>query len=404
MFSDKRKYGGGQWGEINWKDAYNKLVDGDDNYRLLFEPTGSEYGGVKGFKMSLLIGDLRIDFDDNFYPKNFKNYVNEDAPETIAAVKHNATAAVYEKFKESWLYSKLPENDKHWTKKAIYAMMKGDKAISDFRFYPDLPFFDDSPVEVQPFNWLGWMLSLGNRDYSYDFRQDAATFKAMADIQNEKLSMKDKVMINTQLNNTEKMVQATNWPGKNKYHEAESAIAFKHFATSNYQNEELPLTFRTNNWFALSSANWNGEIDLGYTRGDRKFAVFSHPADSARAVIRTILNNSSLTYGINDVKKVLGETPTVWDILSKIPYATDLDGYANALEKSKHFAKDTTIDLTDKNQMHKFLKFIMIHEMGGPKVFNTHIPINAQPIVDTYIMMGIEKGLASYEGKLGTYQ
>ena len=99
------------------------------------------------------------------------------------------------------------------------------------------------------------------------------------------------------------MVQSTNWPGKNKYHEAESAIAFKHFATTNYQNENLPLTFRTNNWFALSSANWNGEIDLNYTRGDRKFAVFSHPTDSARAVVRTILNNSSLTYGINDVKK-----------------------------------------------------------------------------------------------------
>lgn len=404
MFSDKRKNGGAQWGTINWKEAFNKWADGDDNYRIVFEPTGSEYGGVKGFKMSMLIGDLRIDFDDNFYPRNFKNFVNEDAPESVASIKHQATAAVYEKFKESWLYSKLPENDKHWTKKAIYAMMKGDKAISDFRFYPDLPFFDDSPVEVQPFNWLGWMLSLGNRDYSYDFRQDAATFKAMADIQNDKLSMKDKVMLNTKLNNTEKMVQSTNWPGKNKYHEAESSIAFKHFATTNYQNENLPLTFRTNNWFALSSANWNGEIDLNYTRGDRKFAVFSHPADSARAVVRTILNNSSLTYGINDVKKVLGETPTVWDILTKIPYATDLDGYANSLEKSKHFAKDTTIDLQDKNQMHKFLKFIMIHEMGGPKVFNTHFPINAQPIVDTYIMMGIEKALAGYEGKLGTYQ
>ena len=207
----------------------------------------------------------------------------------------------------------------------------------------------------------------------------------------------------TKLNNTEKMVQSVNWPGKNKYHEAESAIAFKHFATTHYQNEKLPLTFRTNNWFALSSANWNGEIDLGYKRGDREFAVFSHPADSARAVVRTILNNSSLTYGINDVKKVLGETPTVWDILSKIPYATNLDGYVNALEKSKHFAKDTTIDLQDKNQMHKFLKFIMIHEMGGPEVFNTHFPINAQSIVDTYIMMGIEKGLAGYPA-LGTYQ
>ena len=116
-----------------------------------------------------------------------------------------------------------------------------------------------------------------------------------------------------------------------------------------------------------------------------------------------IINNSALTYGINDIKKVLGETPTVWDILSKIPYATNLKPYEEALKASKAFDKDTTIDLQDKNQMHKFLKFIMITEMGVQK-FNEYFPVGSQHIVDTYIMMGLEKGLHSYDGRLGTYK
>ena len=424
MFMEVRKNGGAQFGGLNWKELYNRYVDGDENIRLIFEPTGSDYAGEKGFKMSMMVGDLRIDFDDNFYPRGFKNHVDENAPASYAQVKHKIVAEQFEEFKKTKLYEMLDKNDVQWAKKMAYGMLDMNQSISEFRFYPDIPGIDDAPMEVRPFKWLGFLMSsilavpntgmTGQLDWKmlensyknmgYDIRQDAAEFKTMAAIANEKLSLRDKINANTSLNNTEKLVQNLNWPGKNKHHEADASNAYKHLATTHYQNEKLPLTFRTNNWFALSSTGWDGEIPLDYTRGNRKFAVFSHPVDSARAVVRTILNNSSLTYGINDVKKVLGETPTVWDILSKIPYATNLDGYANALEKSKVFAKDTVIDLQDKNQMHKFLKFIMIHEMGGPEVFNTHFPINAQPIVDTYIMMGIEKGLAGYEGRLGTYQ
>ena len=421
--SDVARNGNSGWGELNWQDEFKKYADGWDSHRIIFTQTGGKYRDKPGYKMSMIIGNLRIDIDSPFYPKGFDNELDESAPSTVAQVKHKATSEAFEEFKKTKLYSMLPEDDKHWSKKFIYGMIGMDKSISEFRWYPDLPFFDDTPREWRPFKYLGWFMSnvaayslatTGHldkelikqswEDLDYDLREDTTHFKIMADKINDNLSTKDKINNNTFLKTTEVAVQNLNWPNKAPLNEADNAIQFKHFATTNYKDETIPLTFRTNNWFALSSAKWEGEIEgIEYTRGDRKFAVFSHPADSARAVTRMIINNSALTYGINDVKKVLGETPTVWDILSKIPYATNLKPYEEALKASKAFDKDTTIDLQDKNQMHKFLKFIMITEMGVQK-FNEYFPVGSQHIVDTYIMMGLEKGLHSYDGRLGTYK
>ena len=40
----------------------------------------------------------------------------------------------------------------------------------------------------------------------------------------------------------------------------------------------------------------------------------------------------------------------------------------------------------------------------GVQKFNEYFPVGSQHIVDTYIMMGLEKGLHSYDGRLGTYK
>ena len=57
----------------------------------------------------------------------------------------------------------------------------------------------------------------------------------------------------------------------------------------NYQNEELRLTHRTNNWGSISSDGWEGELDINYQKDSRKIAIFGHPKDSIRAISKLFL-------------------------------------------------------------------------------------------------------------------
>ena len=102
---------------------------------------------------------------------------------------------------------------------------------------------------------------------------------------------------------------------------------------------------------------------------------------------------------INDIEKKYSENPTILEILEKIPYAENLEAYKSRIENDKYFSLDTTIDLMDANQMHRFLKLIVMHEMGGPVAYNYWF--QNDNYVDIAIMKGYKSAIASFEGKLG---
>ena len=80
-------------------------------------------------------------------------------------------------------------------------------------------------------------------------------------------------------------------------------------------------------------------------------------------------------------------------------YAEDNTSYINALESKTNFDRNDTIDLMNVNQMHKLLKFIVQHEMGG-KYFLEKFGQKNQ-YVNSVIFQGINDALNSYNGELG---
>ena len=404
--SDIALHGMEKWGGIKWEDAFKNYADGHEDYKIVFRATGANYRGVNEYRMSMLIGDTRVDFIEPFFPPAFENMVDKDLPATVAQVNNDATIKAYEVFKKTKLYSMLPDDKKHWSKKMMFSLAKMSMQISDFRMYPDFPdwMWEDVPGEIRPFVWMQWALGI-----DADLREDHAKFKVMADTMNSKIAFAKKVKDNLQLTSVEKNVQSLYPPNQTKFHEAENSAAFKHWALTNYDQEtttdadgntiHFPLTFRTNNWTGIKSADWEGELDLNYKRDSGQFAVFSHPSQSIRAATKLILNKSSLTLAINDIEKKYSENPTILEILEGIPYAENLEAYKSRIKNDKYFDLDTTIDLMDANQMHRFLKLIVMHEMGGPNAYNYWF--NNDNYVDIAIMRGYKSAIASYEGNLG---
>ena len=411
-----------KWEGIEWEDAFKNYADGHEDYKIVFRATGANYAPneeeeLPEYRMSFLIGDARIDFIEPFYPKGFENMVDEKAPATVAQVTNEATKLAYEKFKKTKLHSLLSDDQKHWSKKMIMSIIKMDMQLSDFRMYPDLPDWmrEDVPAEIRPFVFLQNALLSQFTSFQktkfedYDLREDHAKYKVIADETNAKIAFAKKVKSNSQLTSVEKNVQSLYPPNQVQFHEAENSAAYKHWALANYNKETIlddngntihfPLSVRTNNWTAIKSDNWEGELDLNYTRDGGKFSVFSHPSQSIRATTRLILNHSSLTLAINDIEKEFSENPTILEILEKIPYAENLDAYKARIENDKYFSLDTTIDLMDADQMHRFLKFIVMHELGGPDAY--HYWFKNDNYVDIAIMKGYKSAIASYEGRLG---
>jgi len=175
------------------------------------------------------------------------------------------------------------------------------------------------------------------------------------------------------------------------------SLNFKQWALDNYQNEELRVTHRTNNWTAVSSAGWDGEIPLNYIRGDRKFAVFAHPKDSIRASVKTIINHSTLTSNLNIVDKRYGSEPTFEEIFNM--YAQNSKSYIDALESKTNYDRNDTVNIMNSNELHKLMKFIVQHEMGKDYFLEKFGQKNEY--VNSVIFQGINEAINSYNGELG---
>jgi hypothetical protein len=168
------------------------------------------------------------------------------------------------------------------------------------------------------------------------------------------------------------------------------------YVYNNYQNKDLPLTLRTNNYMAVMKTDetWDGELKDIST--DNQAAIFASPVDSIRAGVRVMINNSTLI--TNETTKRYGNNPTAEEVLSV--YAEDSEPYLNALEEKTDFTRDTAINFFDGNQMNMLIKFMIEHEMGS-EAFNQYYPPNNQLFLDQMIFEGYTRGINSFGGRLG---
>jgi len=386
------KYETNKWEEVEgyfrqYADNKNGLVKislDRQNYK--------DKSGKHAYKLSMHIGNVMITLDKNFTPAAWTNLVDKDVPSSNAQLINHTTNQIFQDFKKTSWYDKLPEDKQHWTKRAIYSVIKNGIKLSDYRFYPDIPGIDDVPAEIRPFAWIAKTLG-----FDGDLREIRTELQMAATTANNNLSYQKKINNNRDLSDAEKVTESLLPPEKTVMTENAMSLNFKQWALNNYQNQELRLTHRTNNWTAVSSSGWDGEIDLKYKRDSRNFAVFAHPKDSIRAAVKSILNHSTLTNAINNVDKRYGSTPT-YDEIFKM-YAEDNESYLKALESKTNFDRNDTVDIMNKNQLHSLLKFIVQHEMGREYYFEKFGKQNQY--VNSVIFKGINEAINSYNGELG---
>ena len=386
------KYGTNKWEEVEGyfrqyadnKDGLVKISVDRQNYK--------DKSGKHAYKLTMHIGDDMITLDKNFTPAAWTNLVDKDVPSSNAQLINHTTNQIFEDFKKTSWYDKLPEDKQHWTKRAIYSVIRNGIKLSDYRFYPDIPGIDDVPAEVRPFAWIAKTLG-----FDGDLREIRTELQMAATTANNNLSYQKKINNNRDLSDAEKVTESLLPPEKTVMTENAMSLNFKQWALDNYENQELRLTHRTNNWTAVSSSGWDGEIDLNYKRDSRHFAVFAHPKDSIRAAVKSILNHSTLTNAINNVDKRYGSTPT-YDEIFKM-YAEDNESYLRALESKTNFDRNDTVDIMNNNQLHSLLKFIVQHEMGREYYFEKFGKQNQY--VNSVIFKGINEAINSYNGELG---
>jgi len=386
------KYGTNKWEEVEGyfrqyadnKDGLVKISVDRQNYK--------DKSGKHAYKLTMHIGDDMITLDKNFTPAAWTNLVDKDVPSSNAQLINHTTNQIFEDFKKTSWYDKLPEDKQHWTKRAIYSVIRNGIKLSDYRFYPDIPGIDDVPAEVRPFAWIAKTLG-----FDGDLREIRTELQMTAPTANNNLSYQKKINNNRDLSDAEKVTESLLPPEETVMTENAMSLNFKQWALDNYQNQELRLTHRTNNWTAVSSSGWDGEIDLNYKRDSRQFAVFAHPKDSIRAAVKSILNHSTLTNAINNVDKRYGSTPT-YDEIFKM-YAEDNESYLRALESKTNFDRNDTVDIMNNNQLHSLLKFIVQHEMGREYYFEKFGKQNQY--VNSVIFKGINEAINSYNGELG---
>ena len=382
---------------INISDVMKRVID--ENYKnLIIEPTGTfNEKGKPNYHAKVLYDDKLISLtqgDNYFDPTGLRsNMFVEDLPDSRSQVMQEIATKKFDLFMEKGL-GRFIDGDsgtEKWLQKFFYGTTKTMIEASDYRFYPDYPLIDDVPAEVKPFGFI--FKALGKDIDVESYYNEAAEINNEV---NEIVSMDAQIQGNRNFNNKEKIIDSRFPPHKASFTEENVQKSYMQHVYNNYQNKDLPLTFRTNNYMAVMKTDqtWDGEM-TNITTGNQA-AIFASPVDSIRAGIRVMINNSTLIN--NKTTKRYGNNPTVEEILTV--YAEDSTNYLNALEEKTNFTRDTAINFFDGNQMNQLVKFMIEHEMGSEAFYNYYPPQN-QLLLDKMIFEGYTRGINSYGGKLG---
>jgi hypothetical protein len=285
--------------------------------------------------------------------------------------------------------------------------------LADWSWMVDWPFADDIPNEWKPFKMLFDLgLELPN------LTEKKIELEKQAKKEFEKLNYSEKIQLNSNMTSEAKIAESLFAPHLMPIRHYNEQTQFLHFVTTNYNKKfdsdgnKIPLSFRTNNYMGVKNIGnpnkvagpqeyhrpagaWDGSLNLKNVGNNA--AVFAHPADSIRAGVIVMMNMSTIVG--TDVTKKYGDFPTIEQILTN--YAEDSKIYLAEATKAG-FDINEGINFQDQDQMHKFIKFMIRHEMGSV-AFDKYYPAG-NLILDAYIQEGYRNGLNHFAGKLGNFQ
>jgi hypothetical protein len=424
-----------KFGTSNWEDVNSLLneyfANPNGDIKIVIEPqpfNTDEKKPAYSFEIHDQKSGLSITFEDNFKPIGDMNIkYNEGIYGSKNQLVNEITNEIYEDWVKTDWFQNLENafdwsdvttmnpnafkdskkyNKNSWFKKKLHSIIRNGVSLSDFRFHPSIDvktrFFGDVETlatDIRPFGWLAKVMG-----FKGDFREIETDLRIASKKANDALTVDEQINNSQDLSDTEKVLEARFPPWKLTQTNANAEIMFKHWVKNNY-NKQIddegnlqPLTLRTNNWGAISSDKWDGELDVNYKTDGRNFAVFVHPKHSIRAMTRLFLNHSSLTDAINKEKipSVYSSTPTIEEMLKGTKYATNMQSYMDALDSHPVLSRDTVIDLLNTNQMVKLLYFIAQHETGKENFNSKFSPEIALQIIHE----GYSMGIRSFDGKL----
>ena len=369
----------------------------DENMKnIVIEPTGTyNNAGTPNYHLKINHDGYTINLTEGtnyFDPTGFagmSKIQNKNA--TRGTLINNLAEKKYKMFEQTYghLLDGRPYED--FAKGVIYKTIKLGIEASDYKFYPDIPLLNDVPEEVRPFAFIFKALGI-DADLKPYYDEGAKINNEI----NKHLSYDAQIQANSKLTETDKKLEAAFPPHETEYTRTNTGLKFRQWAYNNYDNKDIPLTMRTNNYMAVMKTDsaWNGQmtdIDTG-----NQAAIFASPVDSIRAGVRVMINNSTLIN--NNTTKRYGNQPTIEEILSV--YAKDTSIYLSALEEKTSMTRDDVVNFFDNNQMFDLIKFMVEHEMGS-EAFNKYYPPGNQQFLDAMIMEGYDLGINSYGGKLG---
>ena len=383
---------------IKYEDIQARMKDGE--LVPAFKPTGLMVNGKMSYSVSVPNGNgqfVKITLPgENFQPGGWENVDKEDAPSHKGEVL-KVLADENHSFMEELLgdFSTTEPTTKLLLRKFAHSGEQGLINLANWSWMVDVPMLDDVPNEIKPFKMLFNLLGKDVPDLDDKMSKIAIHNKKQADM----MTYEQKINNNKLLNNKSKHLESLYPPHKQVHGSYRSGMMFSHYAYSNYNNTELALTHRTNNFLGLEKNTNDNSLDI---TAENNTAVFAHPKDSIKAAIIKMVDMSSIVPGDN---KVFGDTPTIEKLLTEFN-PKDKNLYLKALKNSKLIPEDI-VNFQDTNQMAAIIKFMSRVKMGTKSqpiqgdisIFDNYYKGNI--MLDIYINEGVTEAFNTYAGSIG---
>ena len=395
---------------IKYEDIQARMKDGD----LLpaFKPSGQMNGGKMSYSVSIPNGNgrfVKITLpEENFQPDGWENIKPKwgDAPSNKAEVVKLLADNNYT-FMEKLLgdFDTTENTAKYYLRKFAKGSKEGVVNLANFSWMMDVPIADDVPNEIKPFKMLFNLLGVNVEDLDDKMSEIAIHNKKQADL----MSYMEKMNRNKLMSDKSKQLESLYPPHKQVHGSYRAGMTYQHFAYTNYNNTELALTHRTNNFLGIEKNTNDNSLDI---TAENNTAVFAHPKDSIKAAIIKMINMSTIVPGGKTdvlegfkILKQFGDTPSVEELLTKFN-PKDKTLYLNALKNSKLIPEDI-VNFQDTNQMAAIIKFMSRVKMGtqsqpivgDSSVFDKYYKNNI--MVDIYINEGVTEAFNTYAGIIG---
>ena len=385
------------------------------NNNMVFEAIDGQFekdGTTPKFSLSVinLNGELHQVTGDGeswspFSSQDVKIPVNFHTDKTLPATMENVALKISEENfyqVEEWFNNTLGINlnndDKRWLKEV---MMKWDQwrvLHSGDEFGIDTMFRTVNDTKIPYHIKIDQILNVLGYDVNIDDH-----LESLAKLEknfNDNKTLEDKLNeVNTMSLNAS--IESLFPPNEMNLSNYKDGMQFEYFAKKNLDNSALPYVLRSNNPLGVhimgGDKKWDGELDIQATAkdGGSVLATFNHPANGVRAAVILMMNKSDITFGINDIEKLYGSTPSLEDIIKGHTAAESVEGYLLSLEKNFGISRDTNIDFFNPDQMISLLVAMSKHEIGIQD-YNKYWGDNGA-MLHYYIKQGYELALEKHK-------